>query len=75
MLMLDPVLKGVMSKTEGEASAQLEILGQGRQAKLNGVIDVENLSTTVDYTNVRYSAPKARVNVVDNHIIASGVKV
>ncbi len=75
MLMLDPVLKGVLSKTEGEASAKLEILGQGRQAKLNGVVDVENMATTVDYTNVRYTAPQARINVVDNHLIASAVKV
>ena len=75
LMMLDPVLKGVVSKTEGEAFAKLEILGQGRQAKLNGVIDVENLATTVDYTRVRYSAPKARIEVKDNHLIASSVRV
>ncbi len=75
MLMLDPVLKGVVSNTEGEAFAKLEILGQGRQAKLNGVIDVENLATTVDYTNVRYSVPRARINVEDNHLIAASARV
>ncbi len=75
LLMLDPVLKGVVSQTEGEAFAKLEILGQGRYAKLNGVIDVENLSTMVDYTRVRYSVPKARINVVDNHLIASSARV
>ena len=75
LLMLDPVLKGVVSETEGEAFGKLEILGQGRQAKLNGVIDVENLATTVDYTRVRYSVPKAKLKFQDNHLIATSARV
>jgi hypothetical protein len=75
LLMLDPALKGVVSQTEGEAFGKLEIVGQGRMAKLNGVIDVENASTMVDYTRVRYSIPKGRVIVKDNHFVANSVRV
>ena len=75
LLMLDPALSGVVSQTEGEAFGKLEIMGQGRMAKLNGVIDVENASTMVDYTRVRYSIPKGRVIVKDNHFIANSVRV
>ena len=75
MFMLDPMLSGVITDTEGEGYAKLEIMGQGRQAKLNGVIDAENLATTIDYTRARYFVPKARVNVVDNHLIATNARV
>ena len=72
---IDPVLKGVMSATEGVASAELEIMGQRRLAKLNGVVSVTNMATTVDYTQVRYFAPKATLQVKDNHFIANNVRV
>ena len=74
-LMLDPLLKSVVSKTEGRADARLEITGQGRMAKLNGSIDVANLSTLVDYTNVRYTVPRATIKVDNNHFLASNVRV
>ena len=75
LLMLDPVLSGVVSSTEGRAYAKVDIMGQGRMAKLNGTIDVEDMATTVDFTRVRYNAPRAKINIVDNHFIASSVRV
>lgn len=75
MSMLDPILEGVVSQTEGTANAKLEILGQGRQAKLNGSVNVENLSTMLDYTHVRYNIPSAKVKVEDNHFKATNVRV
>ena len=74
MAMLDPVLAGVVSGTEGVANARLEILGQGRQAKLNGQVDVKDLSTMIDYTKVRYSIPRGKVEVKDNHFLATNVR-
>lgn len=75
LLMLDPVLSGVVTATEGKAYAKVDIMGQGRQAKLNGVIDVEDLATTIDFTRTRYSVPRARIDVVDNHLIATSARV
>lgn len=75
MLMLDPLLKGVVSGTEGRADARLTFSGEGRKAKLNGTVDVANLSTMIDYTHVRYTVPRATVKVEDNHFRASNVRV
>ena len=75
LLMLDPVLSGVVTATEGMAYAKVDIMGQGRQAKLNGTIDVEDLATTIDFTRARYSVPRAKVNIVDNHLIATSARV
>ena len=75
MLMIDPVLKSVVSGTEGRADARLRITGEGRMAHLNGSIDVANLSTMVDFTRVRYTVPRATIRVEDNHLRASNVKV
>ena len=72
--MLDPILSTVVSGTKGVANAQLEIMGKGRQAKLNGSIDVKDLSTMIDYTRVRYSVPRAKIEVKDNHFLATNVR-
>ncbi|MBQ2033971.1 MAG: translocation/assembly module TamB domain-containing protein, partial [Alistipes sp.] len=75
MASLGPVMQGILSSTEGEASAKLEIAGQRRQAKLNGSVNVYDLATTVDFTQARYSAPRATLQVKDNHFIANNVRV
>lgn len=67
MSLLDPLLKGVVSKTEGEADVDLTLSGQRRDAELRGVIEVANLKTKVDFTNCTYSAPHATVQVDNNH--------
>ncbi len=73
--LLDPLLVSVVSQTEGLAHARLNIAGRGRQAALNGEIEVEGLSTMVDFTRARYSVPKAKIDVANNHIKASNVRV
>ena len=75
MLMLDPVLSGVLSGTEGRADARLQFTGEGRYARLNGTVDVANLSSMVDFTNVRYTVPKTTVKVENNHFRVSNVRV
>ncbi len=67
MSLLDPLLKGVVSKTEGEADVDLTLSGQRRDAELHGVIEVANLKTKVVFTNCTYSAPHATVQVDNNH--------
>ncbi len=72
--MLDPMLVDIISGTKGVANAQLEIMGQGRHAKLNGSVDVKDLSTMIDYTKVRYTVPRAKIQVKDNHFLATNIK-
>ncbi len=66
MALLDPLLKGVISGTEGEAKVDLTLKGRRRNAELSGSVDVRDLSTTVDYINCRYRIPKATIAVADN---------
>lgn len=75
MGLLDPVLSGVISQTEGLASAELVLQGQRRDADLTGRIHVRGLSTKVDFTQVAYSMPEAVLDVRGNRFRASNVPV
>ena len=75
MSLLDPLLKGVISETEGLAKVDLTFSGTGRDAELSGEIAVRDLATKVDYTNCRYSAPSATIQVKNNKLIATDVPI
>ncbi len=75
MGLLDPLLSGVISSTEGSAAAELVLQGQGRQANLSGRIRVDSLRTKVDYTQVVYTMPSAELRVEGNRFRASDVAV
>ena len=75
LAMLDPLLTSVLTQTSGRADATLHIEGQRREATLSGKVEVSDLSTMVDYTRVRYSVPKATIDVTDNHFRANNVRV
>lgn len=75
MSLLDPILSGVVSGTSGTATAMLEISGQNREASMAGSIEVRDLATTVDFTQARYTVPNATIEVEDNHLRASNVRV
>jgi hypothetical protein len=64
--LLNPVLEGVVSKTDGSADADLDITTGASGPLLNGKIKVGNIATTVDFLNVRYNIADAVINVKDN---------
>ena len=73
--LIQPFLRGIVSDIEGDVNVYATIIGEGRQAQLNGRATVEDLATTVDYTKVRYSAPYGELRVESNHIYADGIKL
>ncbi len=75
MALLDPVLTGVVSGTHGTAAADLVFTGQRRNADLRGDIAVSNLSTTVDFTQVTYTVPRADIKVRNNRFEIDSVAV
>ena len=75
MGLLDPVLSGVISGTQGTASADLVLRGERNEADLTGRIDVRNLRTTVDFTQVTYSMPEASLDVHGNRFTCANVPV
>lgn len=73
MGLLDPVLTGVISSTQGLASADLVLQGERRDAELTGQVRVTGLRTTVDFTQVTYAAPEAVLEVKNNRFRAANV--
>lgn len=68
MGLLDPLLTGVISDTQGTARVDLVLDGEGRTADLKGDIFVSDMSTTVDYTKCTYRIPKADIKVRNNRL-------
>ena len=70
---LDPLLKGVVERTGGNADVDIALRGSGKEANLSGQIAVRDFTTTVDFTQVSYTMPRAVIEVKNNHLIAEGV--
>lgn len=75
MSLLDPMLKGVISKTKGSAKVDLTLSGERRMADLSGNIEVTDLETMLDYTRCVYSAPKATIEVKNNRFTVSNAPI
>lgn len=75
MRLLDPMLEGVISDTEGTARVDLVLRGEGAEADLSGTVRVRDFATTVDYTQVRYTMPEATIEVADSRFTARRVPV
>ena len=73
--LIQPFLKGIISDIEGEVDAYATIRGEGRKALLEGHATVDSLAMTVDYTNVRYTAPRGELRIANNHIYADGIEL
>ncbi|MFR9620878.1 MAG: translocation/assembly module TamB domain-containing protein [Rikenellaceae bacterium] len=75
MGLLDPPLNGVITNTTGSANMTLTLQGERRNASIEGRIDLTNGATTVDFTQVRYTLPKASFTVKDNIISARNITI
>ena len=73
--LLDPLLKGVISNTGGQADIDLTLTGERRDASLNGQILVSDMHTTLDYTNCTYNAPRAIIEVKDNKFVMKDARI
>ena len=75
-IVISPFLKSFAKDVDGEIKATLNVSNSkdNPKAKLNGEIFVKDLSTTIDFTNVRYSA-SGYMNIVDNIFTMDSVKI
>ncbi len=74
MALLNPILSGVISDAKGNASVDLEVEGVGAEPIINGTIRIKDFSTKVDYTQVNYSIPAAKISV-KNSLFSTGNNV
>ncbi len=75
LALVDPLLKNVVSQTQGHANANITFEGDHLNASLNGHIDIVDMETLVDYTQVRYRAPSARLIINDNNFECRSVPI
>jgi hypothetical protein len=73
MTLLNPFLSSVLTDMEGKVDIFANITGTGRRAVLSGSLLANSFGATVGYTKARYTAPVARFEMEDNHIVASRV--
>ena len=66
-------LGGGIVNTRGTFDADVRLFGPLRQLDAEGIIDVADMETVVDYLGVRYSVPKGRVVVKPGMFDATGV--
>ncbi len=75
MSLLDPPLKGITCNTMGDVDIDLILQGEGRNAMIEGAIDLRDASTTIAYTQVTYNIPAAKLSVKNNLISAQNIVV
>ena len=75
MALINPLLKEVISDTRGVAVADLTFTGARREAELRGDISIRDLSTKIDYTQVEYRVPQAKMTVRNNEFHISDVEI
>lgn len=73
--LLDPLLKGVIESTKGDADLDIIFAGTGGKFSFNGGISASNMSTLVAYTNVKYNINTAYVEVKDSRLALRNAKV
>ena len=66
--LLDPLLKGVMRSTNGEADVDVVLSGSGNKLDMNGGIALSKFSTLIDFTNVRYAVDSAYIDVKNSKL-------
>ncbi len=75
MGLLNAPLKGIISETTGYADAHITINGERRNAVVEGFVDVVDVETKVDYTNVNYRLPKARILLENNELSCQNAEI
>lgn len=64
-----------ISNTIGTVSGSVDLFGTFLQPKMNGNLDLDNVSTVFDYTNVKYRIPDGKVFILDDRIDFSGIHI
>lgn len=63
---ISPFMKGISSNTSGSGDIKVRLTNPGKKLKINGKVDIHNLETKIDFTQVKYNV-SGHVDIVDNH--------
>lgn len=62
----DPALSGLVDNTTGSADIRARIAGVGANPEINGSVELHDVGTKVDFTNVTYKIDQAYISIKDN---------
>ncbi|MFR9513999.1 MAG: translocation/assembly module TamB domain-containing protein [Rikenellaceae bacterium] len=66
--LIEPLLSTTIADTRGFANVDVSLTGQRREASLHGDIDLYDMSTRIQYTQVEYFIPSATIAIDDNNL-------
>ena len=72
---LDPLLKGVIGGTEGEANLDVLVSNVGGKMSMDGGITISKFSTAIDFLNVRYGIDTAHISVKNSVLKLANTRV
>lgn len=64
-----------ISNTIGSVSGSIDVFGTFLRPMMSGSVNIENVSTVLDYTNVNYRIPDGIVIISDNIIDFTGINI
>ncbi|MEL6864569.1 MAG: translocation/assembly module TamB domain-containing protein [Bacteroidota bacterium] len=68
LLLIDPFMVGSLQQSRGHIDGQLKLSGPPNQPKLDGQIQLEEVSTFIDYLKTRYTIPKHQLRISEDRI-------
>ncbi|NND08975.1 MAG: AsmA family protein [Saprospiraceae bacterium] len=66
---LDPFFRDYIEQSEGEISGLIDIQGTTKLPQINGSIELENVSTIIDYLQGRYTLDNEELEIRQNEIL------
>ncbi len=72
---IDPVLKGVLTQTDGTADVDVMVDARRGKPVFTGSIGLHDFSTVIDYTKVRYRVPDRVIEIRDSQMRLDSVMV
>lgn len=74
LVLLQPLLKGILIDTKGQAEVAMTLTGKGATPTLNGKIKIDNYTATVDFTKVSYNLGGG-ITVKDNRFELASTRI
>ncbi len=73
--LLDAPLGGIISNSTGYVDVNLSLKGERRNAVVEGYLDVKDMESKIDYTNVTYRVPNVRIDVKGNELVCQNARI
>ncbi len=73
--LLDPMLSGIITNSQGDAATDLTLTIGSGDVSLDGSIEFEKFATTIDFTKARYTIQDAKIEVRNSSFFLPETKI